>query len=104
MKAEEVEATTRAAGNVRERALDVDRAMGNELLMRERAHDVWIPPRLDALGQDVRDAFRLLVRRPAFSVAAIATLVLGVGAATLAYVLASALLFRPLPVERPVES
>jgi predicted permease len=101
MKAEELGGAAGAFGNARERGLEVDRAMGNDLLMRERAREVWIPPRVDALGQDVRDAFRLLVRRPAFSVAAIAALVLGVGAATLAYALANALLFKPLPVERP---
>lgn len=101
MKTEELDAAAGAAGNSRERGLDVARAMGNDLLMRERAREVWIPPRLDALRQDVRDAFRLLIRRPAFSAAAIAALVLGVGAATLAYALANALLFKPLPVERP---
>ena len=101
MKAEELDGAAGAAGSPRTRGLDVDRAMGNDLLMRERAREVWVPPPVDALGQDVRDAFRLLVRRPAFSVAAIAALVLGVGAATLAYALANALLFKPLPVERP---
>ncbi len=86
-----------------ERTSAVDRSMGNELLMRERARDVWVPPSLDALRQDVRDACRLLVRRPLFTAASVAALVLGVGAATLAYSLASALLFRPLPVDRPEE-
>ena len=49
------------------------------------------------------DAFRLLVRRPAFTLASMAALVVGVGAATLAYSLATALLLRPLPVDRADE-
>ena len=85
------------------RALDLDRALGNELRMREHAKDVWMPPSLESLAQDVRDALRLLVRRPMFTLASMAALVVGVGAATLAYSLASALLLRPLPVERPEE-
>ena len=62
-----------------------------------------MPPSLESLAQDVRDALRLLVRRPVFTLASMAALVVGVGAATLAYSLATALLLRPLPVERPDE-
>jgi putative ABC transport system permease protein len=81
----------------------VRRAMGNELRMRETAREVWIAPGLEALGQDVRDACRLITRRPFLSVAAIAALVIGVGAATIACSLLNALVFRPLPVARPGE-
>src|SRR5262245_11018623 len=53
----------------------VRRAMGNELRMREAARDVWIAPGLESIGQDIRDACRLLTRRPFLSVSAIAALV-----------------------------
>ena len=80
---------------------DVTRAMGNELRMRELSREVWIPPTLDALGQDVRDALRMSVRRPLFTILSVAALVVGVGAATIAFVLFNTLLVRPLPVEDP---
>ena len=81
----------------------VRRAMGNELRMRETARDVWVAPGLEAIGQDVRDAWRLLARRPLLSAAAIAALVIGVGAATISFSLLNALVLRPLPVARPGE-
>lgn len=80
---------------------DVDRAMGNELRMREMAREVWVPPTIDALRQDLRDALRLIVRRPTFTAASVAALVVGVGAATIAFSLLNALVLRPLPVSNP---
>jgi hypothetical protein len=63
----------------------VGRAMGNELRMRELAREVWIPQSIDALGQDLRDAFRMIIRRPLLAAASVAALVLGVGGATTAF-------------------
>ena len=83
--------------------VDVARAMGNELRMRELAREVWVPPSLDALKQDLRDAFRMIVRRPLFTVMSVTALLAGVGAATVAFVLLNTLLLRPLPVENPDE-
>jgi putative ABC transport system permease protein len=82
---------------------NVDRAMGNQVRMRELAREVWVPPGVDALRQDARDAVRMIIRRPLFTATAVAALVVGVGAATVAFSLLNALLLRPLPVERPHE-
>ena len=103
MKQTELATDSADAADRPERTSAVDRSMGNELLMRERARDVWVPPSLDALRQDLRDACRLLVRRPLFTVASVAALVVGVGAATLACSLAQRLLLRPLRSDRPDE-
>ena len=81
----------------------VERAMGNELRMRELAREVWVPPSLDALRQDLRDAVRMSVRRPLFTLMSVAALVVGVGAATIAFVLLNSLVLRPLPVANPHE-
>jgi predicted permease len=81
----------------------VSRAMGNERVMRERAREVWVPPTLEALVQDLRDAWRSVSRRRGLTAATVAALVSGVGAATLTYAFIHALLLRPLPVERPDE-
>ncbi len=46
---------------------------------------------------DVRHAIRLLVRRPAVSVIVVVTLAVGIGAATVAFSVADAVLWHPLP-------
>lgn len=79
----------------------VARAMGNELRMRELSREVWIPADLDALRQDLRDAWRMARRRPLPALASVAALALGLGATLVAFALLNALLLRPLPVSRP---
>jgi putative ABC transport system permease protein len=55
------------------------------------------------LKQDVGYALRTLRGAPAFSIAAVATLALGIGATTGLITVLNALLFRPLPVVHPEE-
>jgi len=53
------------------------------------------------LGQEVRFALRQLVRRPGLTLAAVASLALGIGANTAIFSLSHSLLFRPLEVTEP---
>jgi len=55
------------------------------------------------LYADVRYAFRLLARTPVFTVAAIATLALGIGANTTIFALVQSVLIQPLPYTNPDE-
>jgi putative ABC transport system permease protein len=55
----------------------------------------------DALRQDVQFVFRVLRRRPVFAVVTVATLALGVGAATSIFSIADVVLFRPLAFPDP---
>jgi hypothetical protein len=55
------------------------------------------------LVHDLRLAFRNLVRRPAFSVVAILTLALGIGANAAVFTVSNAVLLSPLPYLRPHE-
>ena len=56
---------------------------------------------LENLSSDVRFALRWLRRSPAFTLVAIASLAIGIGFNTALFTIVDALLFRPLPVERP---
>jgi predicted permease len=58
---------------------------------------------LERFGRDLRYAFRMVQRRPAFTTAAILSLTLGIGANTAVFSILDALLLQPLPVSRPQE-
>ena len=56
---------------------------------------------MDTLVQDLRFAVRSLVRRPGFSLTAIVTLALGIGATTAIFSVVNAIIMRPLPFADP---
>jgi predicted permease len=57
----------------------------------------------DELSQDVRYATRLMIKAPAFALAAVLSLALGIGANTAIFTLIDAVLLRTIPVNHPHE-
>ena len=63
-------------------------------------HALWLRlhvRRLEMLTQDIRYGWRLMIRRPAFTLVAVLTLGLGIGANITIYSWVQALLLRPMP-------
>jgi putative ABC transport system permease protein len=71
------------------------RQLGNVMRVREEARERWSVPWLDHLQQDVRYAFRGLRRTPGFTLSAVLTLGLGIGANVAMFGVIDRLMFRP---------
>jgi len=76
------------------------RDFGSRLRTLEAVRAVHRAPWLDALAQDARHGLRVIRRSPAFSLAAVATLAVGIGASTAVFSVVDLLLFRSLPYPR----
>jgi predicted permease len=77
------------------------RELGNLTLAAENARGVWGWAWLDGIVADVRYALRVLAKRPSFTVVAVVSLALAIGANAAIFSLMDALLWRDLPVREP---
>ena len=77
------------------------RQFGNVSRARDDSRAVWAFAPIETWLQDVRFALRLVARNPLFSVVAVASLALGIGASVAAFSLLDAVLAEPLPVADP---
>jgi putative ABC transport system permease protein len=76
---------------------------GNVPLVKDVTRKTWGWEWLESAAQDLKYALRRLLKSPGFTIAAIATLALGIGANTAIFELLDAVLLQSLPVTNPQE-
>lgn len=77
------------------------REMGGVEQVRQNVRDIHAGIWLEKLGQDIRYSARSLAKNPTFSLVAIATLALGIGANTAMFSLLDQVVLHWLPVKQP---
>src|SRR5436190_16214725 len=81
------------------RAARVD--LGGVEAVRESVREIRAGARVERLAADIRYAVRALRQSPAFTIAAVLSLALGIGCNTAIFTCLNAIVLRPLPVREP---
>ncbi|HET9529165.1 MAG TPA: ABC transporter permease, partial [Blastocatellia bacterium] len=77
------------------------RQFGNMTLLREVSREMWGFRSIETFAQDARYGLRQLSRQPVFTVVAVLSLALGIGANTAIFSLIDAVMLKTLPVKDP---
>jgi predicted permease len=100
LEAEELRASGLSAGEARFAA---QRAFGNTAYVKEAAREMWGWASIERLMQDMRYGVRQLKLSPGFTLVAVTSLALGIGANTAIFQLLDAVRLRSMPVPNPQE-
>jgi predicted permease len=77
------------------------RAFGNVALLEERSREVWQLHWLESLWADLRFSLHQLWKSPGYTLTAVLTLVIGIGANSAIFTVIDDAMLRSLPVQRP---
>ncbi len=80
---------------------EASRRFGNTTQLREQSREFRLSSVVETTLQDIRYAWRGMIKSPAFALTAILSLALAIGANTAIYSIVDAALLRPLPVPEP---
>ena len=99
----ETQLNIEAGMSPKEAAFAAQRKLGSSSLVKEDTREAWGWGWAERLWQDLRYGWRMLFKNPGFTLVAVISLAIGIGANSAMFSLADALILRPLPVPRPSE-